>query len=87
MSALLVKYVGIGIAAVAVAAVAALYGHEELPAADPIAEQELKCPISLEVMTEPVTAPCGHSFEKVNIYQQLQIKKECPMCRERLQME
>jgi hypothetical protein len=38
MSALLVKYVGIGIAAVAVAAVAALYGHEELPAADPIAE-------------------------------------------------
>ena len=37
MSALLVKYVGIGIAAVAVAAVAALCSPEEVPA-DPIAE-------------------------------------------------
>ena len=39
MSALLVKYVGFGIAAVAVAAVAALYGQEEVPFTDdPIAE-------------------------------------------------
>ena len=38
MSALLVRYVGFGIAAVAVAAVAALYGQEEVPIANPIEE-------------------------------------------------
>ena len=37
-------------------------------------------------MTEPVTAPCGHSFNKHEIYQYLQVKDECPMCREQLQL-
>ncbi len=47
-------------------------------------QKELKCPISLEVMKDPVLAKCSHSFERSEIESWLQKKTTCPVCRENI---
>uniref|UniRef100_A0A3B4ADQ0 RING-type domain-containing protein n=1 Tax=Periophthalmus magnuspinnatus TaxID=409849 RepID=A0A3B4ADQ0_9GOBI len=43
---------------------------------------EFLCPICLEVFTDPVTTPCGHSFCQVCITQHWNSRKyNCPLCK------
>lgn len=48
-------------------------------------EDELKCPICLELMTVPVTAGCGHSFCRVCVTRSVSSLRtnasKCPVCR------
>ena len=37
------------------------------------------CPITMELMIEPIDAPCGHVFEKKEIEKKLLVKDECPL--------
>lgn len=39
----------------------------------------LLCPLSLSVMTHPVSTPCGHNFERERIVQWIQEHKNCPI--------
>ena len=43
--------------------------------------QHLKCSICLDVMSQPVQCPKGHSYCKHCIFQVLRHKKVCPICR------
>jgi hypothetical protein len=42
---------------------------------------ELSCGICWNIMWQPVTTPCGHTFCKECLYQTLQRKRECTICR------
>ena len=44
----------------------------------------LKCPITMQVMTDPVTCPSGHTFEKAAIQKWLWSSKTNPLTREPL---
>lgn len=44
----------------------------------------LKCPITMQVMTDPVTCPSGHTFEKAAIQKWLKSSKTNPLTREPL---
>ncbi len=48
--------------------------------------QRLQCPLSYEVMENPVTgnADCRHTFERIWIEQWLNEHQTCPMCRKAL---
>lgn len=49
---------------------------------DDLAEQlGLVCPLTLEIMKNPVISPLGHSFEKSFILEALKTKTECPLTR------
>ena len=43
-------------------------------------EKEFTCPISLELMANPVNTICGHSFEECNIKEWIKKKNFCPLC-------
>jgi hypothetical protein len=43
-------------------------------------EKDLECPISLERLVEPVTAPCGCTFEKAEIETWREENNKCPTC-------
>lgn len=45
-------------------------------------DETLTCPISYELMTEPVVLNCGHAFEWSAITKYREISHQCPMCRE-----
>ena len=45
---------------------------------------ELFDSVSYEPLTEPVTAPCGHSLNRTTYYQVLAANPLCPTCRSRL---
>mmetsp|Transcript_2644 Transcript_2644/g.2771 ORF Transcript_2644/g.2771 Transcript_2644/m.2771 type:complete len:325 (-) Transcript_2644:367-1341(-) len=44
--------------------------------------EQLLCPICLEMMVNPVTTFCGHSFCEFCIFESLIFKSYCPVCRE-----
>lgn len=44
-------------------------------------EQELECQICLDLLVEPVTTMCGHTFCKLCLLRYLKDKINCPMCR------
>ncbi len=48
----------------------------------PFESKEFKCPLTLDVFSEPVIDEHGHTFEKGAIEQQLKIKNECPINRQ-----
>ncbi|XP_060738992.1 E3 ubiquitin-protein ligase TRIM39-like [Tachysurus vachellii] len=50
-----------------------------------LTEEQLKCSICLEVFTDPVTTPCGHSFCKSCITQSWDMSEHChcPYCNEK----
>ena len=50
------------------------------PAAVVVDEKDLECPISLERLVEPVTAPCGCTFEKAEIETWREENNKCPTC-------
>jgi len=43
--------------------------------------RHLLCPIMQEIMTDPVSLLCGHSFERQGIADWLQGRNTCPVCR------
>ena len=43
--------------------------------------EEYNCPINMELMVEPVTLYCGHSFEKDAIEKWYAQRNNCPCCR------
>jgi hypothetical protein len=50
------------------------------PPAPVVDEKDLECPISLERLVEPVTAPCGCTFEKAEIETWREENNKCPTC-------
>ena len=47
-------------------------------------EEKLICPISLEVMTDPVVTPYGHTFERKTIEEYIDRNGICPITRKPL---
>ncbi|CAL8375456.1 unnamed protein product [Gadus morhua 'NCC'] len=49
-----------------------------------VSEDQLQCPICLQVFTEPVSTPCGHNFCKacINRFWTDQTAPGCPCCRQ-----
>ena len=54
--------------------------HDDIPEMDAI-----RCPISQEIMKNPVMTPYGHCFEKRKIEEYLENHSECPLTRRPLQ--
>ncbi len=50
-------------------------------------DDEFKCPISQEVMQDPVSLACGHTFDSVSINEWLSVRKLCPTCRKQIENE
>ncbi|XP_053488189.1 E3 ubiquitin/ISG15 ligase TRIM25-like isoform X1 [Ictalurus furcatus] len=50
-----------------------------------LTEEQLQCSICLEVFTDPVTTPCGHSFCNSCLTQSWDMRKHyyCPYCKEK----
>jgi hypothetical protein len=46
-----------------------------------IIEKEFECQICLDLMVEPVTTICGHTFCKICLVKFLDTKLNCPICR------
>jgi hypothetical protein len=44
-------------------------------------EQELECQICMDLLTEPTTTVCGHTYCKICLIRYLKTKLNCPMCR------
>ncbi|KAG0056336.1 hypothetical protein BGZ83_005455 [Gryganskiella cystojenkinii] len=44
-------------------------------------QTSLQCSVCCEYFTEPVSAPCGHTFCRVCIMQALEVSHGCPLCR------
>ncbi|KAK3537971.1 hypothetical protein QTP70_024795, partial [Hemibagrus guttatus] len=53
-----------------------------------LTEEQLQCSICLEVFTDPITTPCGHSFCKSCITQSWDTSPQCncPYCKEKFTM-
>ena len=52
------------------------------PPVEPLAENSFDCPICLEILCEPVTLPCGHSFCAACVTDTLAAAAaRCPSCR------
>jgi len=46
---------------------------------------DFSCPVCTELLFKPVTTPCGHSFCKNCLDMSFSYKRQCPMCREKLE--
>ena len=61
--------------------------EEEMKDDDPevisIERHEFDCPLCLQLLYEPLTLECGHSFCRDCVGQALQLKRHCPLCRHR----
>lgn len=44
-------------------------------------EAEFECQICMDLLTEPITTLCGHTFCKICLIRYLKTKLNCPMCR------
>ena len=53
----------------------------ELPSEIANKLEEYNCPINMEIMVDPVTLSCGHSFEKNAIQKWYAQRHTCPCCR------
>jgi hypothetical protein len=49
-------------------------------------KQRLSCPLSYELLTDPVIDPCGHTFEKSYIVGWLNINPICPLSKHPLSL-
>jgi len=48
-------------------------------------KMDLTCPISLDIMEDPITTPCGHTFDRKSMMNLFSgHKKVCPLCRTNL---
>ncbi|XP_053288703.1 tripartite motif containing 35-28 [Pleuronectes platessa] len=47
-------------------------------------KQELTCPVCQDVFRDPVLLPCSHSFCRKCLQTSMQVKRRCPLCREKL---
>ena len=44
-------------------------------------EPEFECQICMDLLVEPITTICGHTFCKICLIRYLRTKLNCPMCR------
>lgn len=43
----------------------------------------LECPISMDIMEDPITTPCGHTFDRKSLINHCHHNEDtCPICRE-----
>jgi len=47
---------------------------------------EFKCPISFEIMEDPVITKCSHTFDRASIITWLSRNPLCPICRNRIEI-
>jgi len=40
------------------------------------------CPICLELLSDPVQTPCGHTFDRNCVQIALDMNQECPLCKD-----
>lgn len=65
--------------------------YDEVTTAVADMSQELLCPITCEILTDPVKLGCGHNFEKSAIEGHIQNKKKnnmeanCPLCQNKIE--
>ncbi|KAF9941431.1 hypothetical protein BGZ67_005013 [Mortierella alpina] len=57
-----------------------LYDPRSLQYLEPT-QTSLQCSVCCEYFTEPVSAPCGHTFCRTCIVQALEVRSGCPLCR------
>ena len=43
--------------------------------------EEMRCPIGMNIMVNPVITECGHTFEELHLFFHLQASGLCPICR------
>jgi hypothetical protein len=61
---------------------------QEVPIRGPDEELEaILCPISQEIMQDPVQTPYGHCFDRVNIESWIYRSQSCPITRKRLRLK
>eukprot|EP01083_Nonionella_stella_P206932 752199_1 len=46
-----------------------------------IDRHDFDCPLCFQLLFEPITLECGHTFCRDCLYQAFQFKKHCPLCR------
>ncbi len=46
-----------------------------------IDRRDFDCPLCFQLLYEPITLECGHTFCRDCLYQAFQFKKHCPLCR------
>mmetsp|Transcript_2953 Transcript_2953/g.9956 ORF Transcript_2953/g.9956 Transcript_2953/m.9956 type:complete len:81 (-) Transcript_2953:1645-1887(-) len=51
---------------------------------DSVLENSFRCPISMEIMSDPVFAADGHTYERVEIERWLQTRDTSPLTNEKL---
>jgi hypothetical protein len=56
----------------------------DLEELDSVLEASFRCPISMEIMTEPVFAADGHTYEKLEMERWLQTHETSPLTNEKL---
>lgn len=56
----------------------------DLEELDQVLESSFRCPISMEIMTEPVFAADGHTYEKIEMERWLQTHETSPLTNEKL---
>ncbi|ORZ16666.1 hypothetical protein BCR41DRAFT_322178 [Lobosporangium transversale] len=61
----------------------ALYDPRGLQYVEPT-QTSLQCSVCCEYFTEPVSAPCGHTFCRACILQALEVRNGCPLCRTKI---
>ncbi|OAF64245.1 hypothetical protein A3Q56_08053, partial [Intoshia linei] len=55
--------------------------HQKTLTDNPNVNKNLICVICLNVFQDPMRIHCGHSFCKVCIRKAMKVKKECPLCK------
>jgi hypothetical protein len=45
----------------------------------------MKDPITLEIMKEPITTPCGHTFDRRSLIEYWPGDDTCPICRQSIE--
>ena len=54
---------------------------EDHPGVDDELREQLECNVCTDVLLNPVTTPCGHTFCKECLSRAVDVRNQCPLCR------